>query len=385
MRVGQIHNAYQVAGGEDRVVELERDLLEAHGHQVMFYRADNDAIVGTRQKIATFLSTPYSRSSRTDVAAWLKRERPDLVHVHNFFPRLSPSIYDACADASVPVVQTLHNFRTMCAGAFLLRDGKFCDKCVGTTPLWGVIHRCYRGSLPGSLAVAGMIREVHRAPNRVHRYIALNSYARSMFIRSGLPAGRVVVKPNFMPDPGPPPTAARKGGLFVGRLSMDKGVTQLVEAWQGIDDVLQIGGTGPLEAHVRAAAPKTVEFSGWLTPEQVRAAMLQRSFLLVPSLSTEQFPMALAEAFSCGLPVITSRTPALSEIVVEGKTGLLSAPGDVDDLRRNIQWAVDHPSEMAQMGAAARARYEALYSDKINYGLLLDIYQQAIREQTGAA
>ena len=292
MRIAQIHNAYQIAGGEDRVVELERELLEAHGHEVVPYRVTNDSIAGVKQKVATLLATHYSRPSRAKMRAWLEVTRPEVAHVHNFFPLLSPSIYDACADAGVPVVQTLHNFRTLCAGAFLLRDGQFCDKCVGRSPVWGVVHRCYRGSLPGSLAVASMIREYHRDPNRVHRYIALNSYARGTFIRSGLPAGRVVVKPNFVTDTGPPPRLERRGGLFVGRLSVDKGVSELVRAWHGIDAPLKIGGTGPLEAKIRAEAPANVEFLGWLGPEQVRQRMLNSAFLLAPSLSTEQFPMA---------------------------------------------------------------------------------------------
>ena len=389
MRIAQVHNAYQIAGGEDRVVVLERSLLQEHGHEILSYHVTNDSISGLAGKITTMLTTPYSRASRAALRAWLEQERPDVVHVHNFFPLLSPSIYDACADVGVPVVQTLHNFRTLCAGAFLLRDGRFCEKCVGRTPYWAVVHRCYRGSVPGSLAVAGMIMEYHRDVGRVHRYIALNSFARGMFIRAGLPKERVVVKPNFVhdpgPPPGPPPGQPRRGGLFVGRLSTDKGVTELVRAWIGIEASLAIGGTGPLEAQIRAEAPANVEFLGWLGPEQVRAAMLSRAFLVAPSLSTEQFPMALVEAFSCGLPVITSRTEALSEIVIDGETGLLADPGDIDGLRSRIQWAVDHPADMARMGRAARARYERLYNQDVNYAMLLDIYGQAIAAQAAVA
>jgi glycosyltransferase involved in cell wall biosynthesis len=385
MRIAQVHNTYQIAGGEDRVVELERRLLEAHGHEVVAYTVTNDDIVGVARKAATMLQTPYNRSARVQMRDWLEARRPDIVHVHNFFPRLSPSIYDACADARVAVVQTLHNFRTMCPGAFLLRDGRFCDKCVGKVPYWGIVHRCYRGSAVGSLAVAGMIVEYHRAPQRVHRYIALNGYARRMFVRSGLPQDRIAVKPNFVADVGPPPRQSRSGGLFVGRLSVDKGVSELVRAWHGIGTPLRIGGTGPLEERVRDEAPPSVSFLGWLGPDKVREAMLQSAFLLVPSLSTEQFPMALVEAFACGLPVITSRTEALSEIVIDGETGILSEPGNVEELRAKIQWAVDHPDAMLRMGIAARKRYETLYSEGVNYQMIMDIYRDAVLERDRAA
>ena len=378
MRIAQIHNTYQIAGGEDRVVELEHDMLTRHGHAVETFQVTNDTITGLAAKAGAMLSARYNQASRAALLTWLKQQRPDVVHVHNFFPLLSPSIYDACADAGVPVVQTLHNFRTFCAGGFMLRNGRLCDKCLDGSRYWGIVHRCYRDSLPGSVGVAAMIREYHRAPERVHRYVALNSYAQRTFARSGLPPRRIVVKPNFVRDPGKPDGRVRDGGLFVGRLSEDKGVLGLVRAWRGVPGRLRIGGTGPLEAAVRKEAPPQTEMLGWLEADGVREAMQTSAFLLVPSLSTEQFPMAIVVAFSCGLPVIASRTDALSEIVVEGKTGLLCAPGDVDDLRRKIEWAIAHPDEIARMGTAARERYETLYSETVNYRTIMDIYAQAV-------
>ena len=320
MRIAQIHNTYQIAGGEDRVVELERSLLAEHGHDVLQYLVSNDAITGIRKKTAAMLATPYNSQARGELLAWLTREKPDVVHVHNFFPLLSPSIYDACADAGVPVVQTLHNFRTLCAGTLLLRDGKFCDRCVGRLPVWGVAHRCYRGSLPGSIAVSGMVMSYRRRRHRVQRFIALSAFARNLFVRAGMAAERIVVKPNFVRDPGPPPSGPRRGGLFVGRLSAEKGISQLVAAWDGIDEPLAIAGTGPLEAALRAEAPPAARFCGWLQAPAIREEMYRSAFLVVPSLSTEQFPMALAEAFSCGLPVITSRSEALQEILNSKKS-----------------------------------------------------------------
>lgn len=377
MRIAQIHNTYQVAGGEDRVVELERALLLEHGHVVPQHIVSNDDIVGLTKKATTLFTTPYNPKARSALLTWLNREKPDVVHVHNFFPQFSPSIYDACADAGVPVVQTLHNFRTLCAGALLLRDGRYCDKCVGRLPIWGIAHRCYRGSLAGSVAVAGMVMSYRRQRHRVQRFIALSAFARDVFVRAGMPPERIALKPNFVRDPGPVPPGPRTGGLYVGRLSEEKGIDQLISAWHGINQPLQIAGTGPLEDAMRARAPQSAVFRGWMQSDAIREEMWKSAFLVAPSLSTEQFPMALAEAFSCGLPVITSRSQALEEIVTEGETGLLCAPGDVNELRTKIQWAVAHPQEMARMGLAARARYEARYSDRSNYDMLMRIYADA--------
>ena len=384
MRIAQVHNTYQVKGGEDRVVELERALLAYHGHEVLQYLVSNDEISGLKKKAATMLASPYSRQARAALGLWLAREKPDIVHVHNFFPLLSPSIYDACADAGVAVVQTLHNFRTLCAGTLLLRDGKYCDACVGRLPFRGIVHRCYRGSLPGSMAVAGMVMSYRRQRHRVQRFIALSAFARDIFVRAGLPAERIALKPNFVSDPGTPPAGPRSGGLYVGRLSQEKGIDQLVSAWEGIDQTLQIAGTGPLEEALRARAPRSAVFRGWMQSDAIRAQMWRSAFLVAPSLSTEQFPMALAEAFSCGLPVITSRSEALEEIVTEGETGLLCAPGDVGELRAKIHWALDHPQDMARMGEAARDCYAARYSDQTNYEMLMRIYDEAKREMAQA-
>lgn len=382
MRIAQVHNAYQIAGGEDKVVELEHDMLVARGHRVSRYQVTNDGIVGYGQKAATFLATAYNPGARSTFRVWLAQERPDVVHVHNFFPRLSPSIYDACADENIAVVQTLHNFRTLCAGALMLREGQFCDRCVGRLlPYPAVVHRCYRGSLPGSLAVAAMITGYRRQRHRVHRFIALNGFSRQMFIRAGIPAGRIVTKPNGVPDPGPAPEEIepRTGGLFVGRLSPEKGIAQLLRAWSAIARPLDIVGTGPLLAQLKGEAPASAVFHGLVDSATVRQRMWRSAFLVAPSLS-EQFPMALVEAFSCGLPVITSRTEALAEIVTDGKTGLLCEPGDVEDLRAKVTWAIGHPEAMAAMGRAARVAYEQRYSEARNYEMLAGILEAAIAE-----
>jgi len=335
--------------------------------------------------------------------AELRQHQPDVVHVHNFFPRFSPSVFHACSDAGVPVVLTLHNFRTICAGGLLLRDGKVCEKCVGHSPYWGALHRCYRKSLAGSLAVARMIDHNNRIgtwQDKVTRFIVLNRFARDKFVAAGLPAARMTVKPNFVvkaqadiSTPDSEDIKTRTGGLFVGRLSEEKGVSTLLAAWAGQTVPLRIAGTGPLLpssvgsdklgeqeiAHAAAAREgSAVKFLGAVPPAQVRDEMARAAFLIVPSMWYEMFPMVIAEAFAAGLPVIASRLGGLAEIVEDGRSGLHFTPGDSADLATKIRWAIDNPEKVSRMGDNARTDFDNRYSEAVNLGQLTAIYQDAI-------
>lgn len=383
MKIALVHNFYQQAGGEDAVFRNERDLLAAEANEVVTYTLDNAAITGPRARIAAAVNAGYSRGARHRFAQWLADNRPDVVHIHNFFPLLSPSIYDACEAAGIPIVQTLHNFRTTCAGALLLRDGVVCEKCVGSSPVWGVVHRCYRGSAAGSLSVTGMIGSFRRRAHKVSRFIALTEFARTKFIAAGIEPARITVKPNFVAAPPPAPRAAddRPHGLYVGRLSPEKGVDVLVKAWRDMPLPLHIAGDGPLRASLAASAAGNVEFLGGLPRERITAEMATASFLVVPSTWYEMFPMVIVEAFAMGLPVIASRIGSLGEIITHGETGLQFAPGDAGELAQQVAWAITHPAALRRMGATARATYERLYSPAANYQALVAIYRDAIADR----
>ncbi len=385
MRILQVHNAYQQAGGEDAVVANEGVLLSANGHDVRLWSVDNVAITGPWAQLRTAWQVPYSHTARCQLGRVIAEFAPDVVHVHNFFPLITPSVYDACRDAGVPVVQTLHNYRTICAGALLLRDGRPCEDCIGGSPYQGALHGCYRGSRLGSLAVARMIAR-HRGQGtwrtKVDRFIALTEFARAKFGEAGFPAEKIAVKPNFVEDGGTrAPEGDRHGALFVGRLSPEKGIGTLLAAWRDLDAPLRIAGDGPLLSMARGTASPNVMPLGNLPPEAVNQEMARAAFLVMPSQSYEGFPMTLAEAFCRGLPVIASRLGAMAEIVEDRVTGLHFAPGDAHDLAAKARWAADHPEEMRRMGANARRVYVERYAPEVNYEKLLAIYQAAIRER----
>ncbi|NER33263.1 MAG: glycosyltransferase family 4 protein [Oscillatoria sp. SIO1A7] len=385
MRVLQLHNLYKIAGGEDVVVEAERDLLEANGHDVALLQEDNDRITDTLSQAIAAVGAIYSPSAKKQVRAEIARFRPDIVHVHNFFPLWSPAVYDACREAGVPVVQTLHNYRLFCAGAFFFRDGKPCEDCMGKFFPWpGVVHGCYRDSRLGTAAVAAM-QSLHRArgtwQERVDRYIALTEFAREKFIEGGLPAKKILVKPNFLsPDTG---VGEGRGqyALFVGRLSPEKGLSTLLAAWEKLGDRLglKIVGDGPMQEEVAAAASKLprVECLGRQPKERVRELMKNAKILVFCSVWYEGFPMVLLEAYAVGLPVVASNLGSLSSLVDPDRTGLHFRPGDPDDLAAKVEWALAHPEDLARMRPEVRAEFEAKYTAAQNYRQLMEIYELA--------
>lgn len=377
VRVLVAHCAYQQRGGEDAVVEAEAALLRARGHAVATYLRSNDEVVGLAPA-SLAAQTLWSRRTVRELAAEIARFRPDVIHAHNTLPLLSPSLYWAAARAGVPVVQTLHNFRLLCLNALLLREERVCEDCVGRLPWRGVARGCYRGSRAASGVLAGML-VLHRGlgtyRHKVARYIALNDFCRDRFVAGGLPADLVVVKPNFVDAP-PPPAGPRGGLLYVGRLSVEKGIATLMQAMGQVPGAaLRVAGEGP-QAGRLTGVPGVLRL-GALSADAVRGEMERAQALVVPSIWYETFGLVVVEAFAAGLPVIASRIGALAAIVADGRTGLLFEPGDAQDLARKIAWAQAHPAEMAAIGRQARAQYEAEFSADVNYRRLLDIYRQA--------
>ena len=380
MNVLIAHNAYLHRGGEDSVVDAEAQLLTKYGHVVELFERKNEEI-SERSKAMLAVHAVWSRGTVQQIEEKIDLFKPAVIHVHNTLPLISPSLYWAASRKGIPVVQTLHNFRLLCTQAMFLREGKICEDCLGKVPWRGALRGCYRGSKLQSTVLTSTV-VVHRAigtwQNKVTRYIALNEFCRSKFIQGGLPAKRIVIKPNFV-DHAPPVEVARSNFLFVGRLSAEKGVETLVKATYWAGDVrVRVAGTGPEEEQFEGV--QGVTMLGGLSGDEVRTEMSQTMALVLPSIWYENFPRTLVEAFACGLPVIASRIGALAELVTDGVTGLLFEPGNPHDLAMKMKWAMSHPEKMAEMGSNARALYEAEFTAERNYKQLMDIYQDAIEE-----
>jgi glycosyltransferase involved in cell wall biosynthesis len=369
MRILQVHTLYREEGGEDAVARAEAELLRRAGHELVPFIAHNPE--ATVPAAASLLVSAWNPVVARRIRAVAEQVRPDVAHVHNTWFALSPSVIAALGAAGVPVVMTLHNYRLLCVNASLFRDGRPCEDCVGTHPWHGVRHRCYRGSAGGSAAVAAAIsvnRLLGTWQRHVRLFLALNEFARERFIRGGLPPGKVRVKPNFVPDPGPrstPPSHSRSV-LYVGRLEPKKGIGLLLDAWRlhqpaGLE--LVVIGDGPLRADLESRAPRGVRFEGWLDPETVRTRMLQARALVFPSLLYEGQPMSLLESFAAGLPVLASRLGGNAELLLPAGQEWLVRPGGPDTWAHAFRLLEDR-GRIDQAGGTLRQLYERRFNEQ---------------------
>lgn len=392
MHVLVVHNRYSSAqpSGENRVVDEEVELLRAAGHRVDVFerRSDDIATRSLLGKAAVPLLVPWNPAVRTELAARLRAERPDVVHIHNVFPLLSPAVLAACADAGVPVVATLHNYTQVCPPGTLHRDGRACTECVGSAvSLPAVRHGCYRGSRLATVPLAVSLSVNRRRWwSGVERFFCISAAQRDILVRSGMPGERLAVKHNFVPEPG-----ARRVGdgghlLFLGRLAEAKGVRLLMAAWDGITAdggvgvPLVIAGAGPLEAEVTAwaAGRDDVRYAGLYDPDRCRRAIARSVAVVAPSMSLETFGLVVAEAMAAGVPAVAAGHGAFVELVEEGVTGLLHRPGDAASLASCLRRITAEPDRNREMGRAARRRYEQGFSPAVGLERLVDEYRAAI-------
>ncbi len=390
MNIILAHGFYKQLGGEDRCVKAEAALLKSHGHNVIEFFFDNAAVDGMSQ-LQVAAGSIWSGRAYNQLRKLCRQHQPQVVHFHNTLPLISPSAYYAAKAEGVAVVQTLHNFRLACPNGLFFRNGRVCEDCVGRPGAWpAVAFKCYRDSRAASATVSAMLT-AHRTMgtwrNAVDVYIALTQFQKSKLIKGGLPASKIMVKPNSVPQ-----SAIGYGdgdyALFVGRLSSEKGLNTLLEAWHHLpcDTKLKIVGEGPQEDLVKEAAAKDqrVEWLQHLPISQVYEVVGDASVLIVPSVCYENFPRVIVEAFSKGTPVICSRFGSMAEIVADGSEGLHFAPGDAIDLAQKVRHFFDQRDLIKQMRMAAHRKYVQHLSPDSNHAQLMHIYQSAIAERSVA-
>ena len=389
LRVMLVHSEYQHPGGEDEVVHREKHLLLEAGHVLSEYRRRNAEIneYGLLRRATLPFRTVWAGDSCQELKSLLESSQPDIVHFHNTFPLISPAAYYTCRRVGIPVVQTLHNPRLLCPAASFYRDGRICEDCLGKTVPWpAVIHACYRSSRSQTAVTAAMLafhRWARTWEKLVDVYIASSEFYCEKFITGGLPADRIAVKPHFVESNPTPKESLGDYALFIGRLTAEKGVPTLLKAWRGLDQIpLKIRGEGPLFDEVcrfSELRPSTIHLLPRTSRDELTSVLKGSRFLVWPSEGYyETFGLVAIESFACGVPVIASGLGTMGEIVEDGRTGLHFKPGEPVDLAAKVEWAWAHPEEMAAMGRAARAEYEAKYTAERNYQMLMEIYQRVL-------
>jgi glycosyltransferase involved in cell wall biosynthesis len=392
MKVMVVHNRYrsEQPSGENRVVDQETRLLVSAGVEVSVHERSSDEIASMSSLDRAMLPARvvWSDRERRSMRKAVRLARPDVVHVHNTFPLLSPSILVACAEERVPVVMTLHNFRLACANGSLFRDGRPCERCVGRRPWAAVGYGCYRDSRAMTLPVAAMIA-VHGSigtwTRHVSRFIVMSEFGRRMMVRVGLPPHKLIVKPNSVEEP-----AVRRSGpgehlLFLGRLAPEKGLDLLASAWSttGATMPLLIAGEGPLRDPVErwAATTPGVRFLGRRTPQECGLLLSRARGLVVPSRWYETFALVAVEAFAAGVPPIAPRHGPFPDLIDEGRNGFLFEPGDAVGLSRAIGRLARDEALATRTGNAARASYEQRFTGQHNLAALLSVYEDAIERR----
>ncbi len=388
MRILVVHNRYLLGGGEDLSHSTEIALLRSHGHEVDEMIEDNRRIARLGYLRAA-LRTIWSTESFRQIAERLRKSRYDIILVQNFFPLISPSIYYAASGEDTPVIQFIRNYRLVCLNAYLLRNGKVCEDCVGRAIPWpGVLHGCYRGSRTASFVVATML-VVHRLLDtwnkKVHRFVTLTELGKAKLVAGGIKAEKIVVRPNFIhPDPG---IEGEKDeyALFVGRLSPEKGIEPLLEGWgkMPVDKKLILVGNGPLlEGLIQKARLKpNLEMVGALPPETTLEMIRGAKFLIFPSILYEGMPRTIIEAFATGTPVIASDLGAMADMVEHGSNGFLFPAGDGTRLAEMASAIYSDPDLYARMRVKARQTYETHYSSSPAYQKLMQIIEDVLHEK----
>ncbi|MET8903544.1 glycosyltransferase [Streptomyces sp. NPDC004538] len=398
MHVLVAHNRYASAqpSGENKVVDQEVALLREAGHRVELFerRSDEIAARSLPGKVAVPLLVPWNPAVRAELTARLRAERPDVVHIHNVFPLLSPAVLAACADAGVPAVATLHNYTQVCPPGTLQRDGRPCTECVGSTPLPAVRHGCYRNSRLATVPLAvSMSVNRRRWWSGVERFFCISAAQRDVLVGAGMPAERLSVKHNFVPDPGARRTGPGEHLLFLGRLAEAKGVRLLMAAWDeiaaggGVGVPLVIAGAGPLEPEVAAwaAGRDDVRYVGLYDPAQCREAVARSVAVVAPSTWLEAFGLVVVEAMAAGVPAVAAGHGAFVELVEDGVSGLLHRPGDRASLASCLRRITAGTSRNREMGQAARLRYEQGFSPVVGLERLLEGYRTAIADRSALA
>ncbi len=391
MKILLVHNFYGSAApsGENMVFEAEKSLLQKHGHDVAVFTRHSDEIrnKGYWGAMQGASATPWNPFTAQKLERVVKKFQPDVVHAHNTFPLLSPSIFYAIGKKAARIL-TLHNYRLFCPAAIPLQNGKVCTECLDNRSARPALqHGCYRNSrlatLPLALSV-GLHRMIGTWKNKVDAFITLSDFQRTLMVKAGLPAGKTHVKPNFYPgNPSIIPWDKRgRYAVFVGRLSAEKGVASLLKAWKAWGanaPELLLVGSGEMRPELeRMVADLPVRFLGQVSSDDAQGHIARARLLILPSECFEGFPMVIREAFAFGTPVAVSNIGPLPSIVQHGKNGVIFEPADNRSLLNEVRKAWDTPNLLEKLGEGARSEFQSQYTEDVNYKSLMDIYEKAI-------
>ena len=390
MRILVAHNFYgnYATGGEGFSTQADVDLLESYGHEVLFHKRTNSEFrnLSFLKKMMFPFSMIYSSDTYREVTRILKDFKPDVLHVHNYKFLFSPSIFQAAHDCGVKTVLSIRNYRLMAPCGLLCCNSRACERCVKGFPFRILWNRCFphQDCLFGRALCLyyyfGTSRRVAHSDHLVDAFIALTSFAKGLLVDKGIPSKKIYVRPNFITPAefGSMSDFPKIGAIYVGRLSSEKGVEFLIDAWRSVSLPLTVVGTGPLEERLKKDAPSNVTFTGDLSHNEAMSLLARADFLVFPSVCYESFGLTIVESFSMKVPVIASDLGPRRDLVRHGENGLLFESLNADDFINKIQKTIDDPALRHRLGAEGERTFMENYTPEINYKRLLKIYEDVV-------
>jgi glycosyltransferase involved in cell wall biosynthesis len=393
MQILVVHNRYKIRSGEDSVFFKEVKLLEENGHQVLTWTVDNRELDASSllQKIKLAINTTWSWSAYHTMQEKIREHSPEIVHVHNFMPLLSPSIFYACQSMRVPVIQTLHNYRLGCPLSYYSREGKICELCRERSLLESIRLKCYHNSRLETASIAIML-QVHRWlltwQRAVDGFIVLSDFQHHKMKELGIPEKKMYLKPNFVERAEITTQPYEFGSyyLYVGRLTEEKGIHLLLESYQLSKSKysLIIVGDGELKDVVISATRDNpmIQYIGTQTPLEVKQWMSNAIALLFPSLWYECLPMTILEAYCCSLPVVSTDVGVMPDMVKSHKTGLIVSPPLPTAMAEAISWVEANAQNWINLKKNLLKEFNQFYFADANYKQMMNIYQTVIKNKS---
>jgi glycosyltransferase involved in cell wall biosynthesis len=399
MKILQVNKFFYVRGGSERYFFDLCDLLMERGHEVIHFsmrhprneesgqdayfvdEIDFNGPLGVAGKAGAALRIVYYREGRARFRRLIEHERPDVVHFHNITRQLSPSIIDAAAASGIPMVQTLHDLSLVCpAHSFFVND-RACEDCSGGRYWHAMPARCIDGSVTSSLlgVLEAYVHSWLGLYKKIDRFIAPSLFLKSKVESLDWMVGRITHLPYFIP-PAPDYTRMSDGyALFAGRISKEKGVGTLIEAAARLRSIrFVVAGEGPpledFRAHAASRGITNIEFVGYVKGEALETLIARAGCIVVPSISYENLPLSILEAFARGKPVVASDCGGIPELVMDGVTGYLFDPHDPGSLAAALEKTLTDEQARLKMGRQARELTEGDYSPGYHFDRLMNIY-----------
>lgn len=407
MNILFLNNYYYLRGGSERVFFGEMELMKKNGHNVSafsrkhpedftslysrFFPPDitTDKVRLSWEAIKTVKEMLYSGTAKQGLEMLLREVRPEIAHVHNMYGRLTTSVLDVLTENEIPVVMTLHDHKLICPTYRCMRNNRACEECAKGGYIKAVMNRCHKNSLAASAVVAlesYYCRWFDKYGKNIRLFLSPSRFLGDKLIKYGWPESRIRIIPNFihLPEFNPDYTLGRYF-LYLGRLSEEKGIHTLIEAFKALDNKsteLLIVGDGPLRNELESLAGNDgrIRFAGYLSGDALQAVTRQAMALVIPSECYENAPLSVIEAMAYGKPVIGSMAGGIPEMVIEGKTGFLFQPGDIQGLKQTMKNFLSLDAyEKEALGKAARKSVEETYTEEAHYLKLMEIYQEILQ------